>query len=115
MNTDLPTFSQTTLLPSIGPVGGEPLIAAKSQVAKAEREIRFQSLGIILERLWMFYEAMRSGKPIGNSDEMLAEVRGALMKARRPTPAHTAVFDAGGSQGRAVGVLELVRDIANSQ
>jgi hypothetical protein len=26
----------------------------------------------------MFYEAMRSGKPIGNSDEMLAEVRGAL-------------------------------------
>jgi hypothetical protein len=31
----------------------------------------------------MFYEAMRSGKPIGNSDEMLAEVREALTKAKK--------------------------------
>lgn len=44
-------------------------------------ETRFQPL--LLERLWMFYEAMRSGKPIGNSDEMLAEVREALTKAKK--------------------------------
>jgi len=33
----------------------------------------------------MFYEAMRSGKPIENSDEMLAEVRGALTKVKKAT------------------------------
>ncbi len=86
MNRDLPTFSQGTLLPSLGRVAGEPLAGAKPQVAKAEREVCFQNLGIVLERLWMFYEAMRSGKAIGNSDKMLAEMRGALTKAR-PLPA----------------------------
>jgi len=83
MNTDLPTLSEATLLPSFGAAGSEPLAESQAQVAKARRVNRFESLGIVLERLWMFYEGMRSGKPVANSEEMLAEVRGALRKAKR--------------------------------
>jgi hypothetical protein len=85
MSAGLPTFSPTAHLPSFGPVGRERLAEAEPRIAKAELETRFQNLALLLERLWMFYEAMRSGKPIENSDEMLAEVRGALTKVKKAT------------------------------
>jgi hypothetical protein len=82
MNTDLPPFSQTTLLPTIGPVGSERPAESKPRIAKAQLDVLFQTMGVLLERLWVFYQAMRNGRPIGNSDEMLAEMRGVFTKAK---------------------------------
>jgi hypothetical protein len=36
------------------------------------------NLAIVLERLWKFYEAMRSGKPLSDSGQMLAQIGTAL-------------------------------------
>ena len=44
---------------------------------------RMQNLGVVLERLWRFYEAMHSGKPLQNSDEV-PQMGTALRKAIRP-------------------------------
>jgi hypothetical protein len=45
---------------------------------------RMQSLGAALERLWRFYEAMHSGKPLKNSEEVLPQMGTALKNAIRP-------------------------------
>jgi glycosyltransferase involved in cell wall biosynthesis len=39
---------------------------------------RVQTLSLVLESLWFFYEAMRSGKPLACGDERLAQMRAAL-------------------------------------
>ena len=39
---------------------------------------RIQSLSLALESLWMFYEAMRSGKPLASGDERLTLIKAAL-------------------------------------
>ena len=38
----------------------------------------FGELGAVLERLWMFYEAMRFGKPVQDADAALAQLGDAL-------------------------------------
>jgi hypothetical protein len=35
----------------------------------------------VVERLFTFYEAMRTGKPVADGDEMLAQVRTALARS----------------------------------
>ncbi len=45
---------------------------------------RMQNLGVVLERLWRFYEAMQSGKPLRNSDEVLPEMATALKSVIKP-------------------------------
>jgi hypothetical protein len=37
----------------------------------------------VLESLWLFYEAMRSGKPLACGDERLAQMRAALKNPAR--------------------------------
>jgi hypothetical protein len=49
----------------------------------ARRESRIQTLSLVLESLWLFYEAMRSGKPLACGDERLAQIRAALKGSRR--------------------------------
>jgi hypothetical protein len=44
----------------------------------ARPESRIQTLSLVVESLWLFYEAMRSGKPLACGDEKLAQMRGAL-------------------------------------
>jgi hypothetical protein len=46
----------------------------------------FYGLGQVLERLWMFYEAMLRGTPVPNSDEVLSQIGVAL---RRVSARHT--------------------------
>ena len=44
---------------------------------------RFQSLTAVLERLWVFYEAMRNGKPVANADQVMAQISSALKTTRK--------------------------------
>jgi hypothetical protein len=49
------------------------------RVAHAARpDSRIQTFSMVLESLWLFYEAMRSGKPLACGDERLAQMRAAL-------------------------------------
>jgi hypothetical protein len=45
---------------------------------------RMQNLGVVLERLWRFYDAMHHGKPLQNSEEILPQMGTALRNAIRP-------------------------------
>jgi hypothetical protein len=40
----------------------------------------FFDLGQVLERLWIFYEAMLRGTPVANSDEVLSQIGVALRR-----------------------------------
>jgi hypothetical protein len=57
--------------------------AAKRVGAGARQESRIQSLSLVLESLWLFYEAMRSGKPLASGDEKLVQIRAALKNLPR--------------------------------
>jgi hypothetical protein len=57
---------------------GEAPSAAKRVANAAQPESRMEALGLVLESLWLFYEAMRSGKPLACGDERLAQMRAAL-------------------------------------
>ena len=54
---------------------------------------RIHRLTVVLERLWVLYEAMRSGRPVPHSTELLAEMSSALHQATKAgiVPAATAV------------------------
>ena len=39
---------------------------------------RMQTLSLVLESLWLFYEAMRAGKPLASGEERLTQMRAAL-------------------------------------
>jgi hypothetical protein len=60
-----------------------PASAFKRLVGEARLETRIQSLTLVLERLWLFYEAMRTGKPLAGGDELLAQMGSALKDATR--------------------------------
>ena len=60
------------------PSPGEAPSASKRVGAGARPESRIQTLSLVLESLWLFYEAMRSGKPLPCGDERLAQIRAAL-------------------------------------
>jgi hypothetical protein len=57
--------------------GGAPW-ASKCVGDTARPESRIQTFSLVLESVWLFYEAMRSGKPLACGDEKLAQMRGAL-------------------------------------
>jgi hypothetical protein len=57
---------------------GEAPSAPKRVGAGIHPESRIQTLSMVLESLWLFYEAMRSGKPLACGDEKLAQIRAAL-------------------------------------
>jgi hypothetical protein len=52
--------------------------ALKRVCAGARPESLIQTLSLVVESLWLFYEAMRSGKPLACGDERLAQIRAAL-------------------------------------
>jgi hypothetical protein len=57
---------------------GEAPWSSKCVSDRARPESRIQILSLVLESLWLFYEAMRSGKPLACGDERLAQMRAAL-------------------------------------
>ena len=58
--------------------------SVSKRVADAARpESRIQTLSLVLESLWLFYEAMRCGKPLACGDERLAQIRAALKNLPR--------------------------------
>ena len=57
---------------------GEAPSARKRVSDGARPESRIQTLSLVLESLWLFYEAMHSGKPLACGDERLAQIRAAL-------------------------------------
>jgi hypothetical protein len=40
----------------------------------------FYELGHVLERLWIFYEAMLHGSPVPNSDEVISQIEVTLRR-----------------------------------
>jgi hypothetical protein len=61
---------------------GEPS-SVKHLAREARPESRIQDLMIVLERLWIFYKAMREGKPLTDADQMLAQVGTILRDATK--------------------------------
>jgi hypothetical protein len=57
--------------------------AAKRVANAAQPGSRIQTLSLVLESLWLFYEAMRSGKPLACGDERLAQMRAAFKNPPR--------------------------------
>ena len=62
--------------------GGAPS-ASKRVGGGAQAESRIQTLSLVLESLWLFYDAMRSGKPLACGDERLAQMRAALSSPQK--------------------------------
>ncbi len=62
---------------------GEPPSAPMHLAEEVRLQSRIQSLAIVFERLWLFYEAMRSGMPLTNADQVLAQVGSALRSATK--------------------------------
>lgn len=70
MNVDTLRFGE--LSPGEAPSG------PKRVADGAQPESRIQTLSLVLESLWLFYEAMHSGRPLACGDERLAQIRAAL-------------------------------------
>jgi hypothetical protein len=62
---------------------GEAPSASKRVADGAPQESRIQTMSLVLESLWLFYEAMHSGKPLSCGDERLAQMRAALKNPPR--------------------------------
>lgn len=84
MSGQLARLSEVEILPSGRICEGEPPSAPTYLASEARPESRVQSLTIILERLWLFYEAMRQGKPLTDADQMLAQIGTILKDATKP-------------------------------
>jgi len=83
MSTNLRQLSE---LDTLTPIDFRPVATLPrptSDMSAARLHNRFQDLGIVIERLFAFHEAMRTGKPVANGDEMLAQVGGALARSTR--------------------------------
>jgi hypothetical protein len=61
---------------------GEPS-SVKHLAREARPESRIQDLMIVLERLWIFYKAMREGKPLTDADQRLAQIGTILRDATK--------------------------------
>ncbi len=68
----LPVYQMTTK-------GGQANVNRRAQQGEV-----FGELGAVLERLWMFYEAMRFGKPVQDADAALVLLRDALRQGVKP-------------------------------
>ena len=85
MSTDPGRLSQLDTLHSL-PIPSSGLVS-KRRAAAGRLGSRLQDLSIVVERLFTFYEAMRTGTPVAKGDEMLAQVRTALARSTRPKDA----------------------------
>jgi hypothetical protein len=47
---------------------------------RGQRSELFSDLGVVLERLWNFHQAMRSGLPVENAEESMAQMKTALTR-----------------------------------
>ena len=47
---------------------------------REQRSEVFTDLGVVLERLWKFHQAMRSGRPIESAEENMEQLRMALRR-----------------------------------
>jgi hypothetical protein len=65
---------------------GEAPSASKRVGAGARPESRIQTVSLLLESLWLFYEAMRSGRPLACGDERLAQIRAGVVRAKPASP-----------------------------
>ena len=81
MSTDPGRLSQLDTFHSL-PMPSSGLASRRGAAAGRVRN-RLQDLSIVVERLFTFYEAMRTGKPVTDGDEMLAQVRTALARSTR--------------------------------
>jgi hypothetical protein len=61
---------------------GEPS-SVKHLAREARPESRIPDFMMVLERLWIFYKAMREGKPLTDADQMLAQVGTILRDATK--------------------------------
>jgi hypothetical protein len=83
MAAELQRLADTETLQASSFYESAPASALKRLVSEARLETRIQSLTLVLERLWLFYEAMRTGKPLAGGDELLAQMASALKDATR--------------------------------
>jgi hypothetical protein len=84
MSGQLARLSEVEILRSGRICEGEPPSTPKHLAREARPESRIQSLTIVLERLWLFDEAMRQGKPLTNADQMLAQIGTIIKDATKP-------------------------------
>lgn len=84
MSSRLERLSEVETLQSGRNCEGEPPSAPKYLAREARPQSRVQSMTIVLERLWLFYEAMRQGKPLTEADQMLAQIGTILKDATKP-------------------------------
>jgi len=83
MAADLERFMNVDTL-GLGELSpGEAPSVSKRVADAAQPESRIQTLGLVLESFWLFYEAMRSGNPLACGDERLAHMRAALKNPPR--------------------------------
>jgi hypothetical protein len=47
---------------------------------REQRSEIFADLGVVLERLWKFHQAMRSGRPVENAEESMSGLKSALVR-----------------------------------
>lgn len=79
MSTDPGRLSQLDTFPSLAmPSSG---LAPRRRPVAGRLRGRLQDLAVVVERLFIFYEAMRTGKPVADGDELLAQVRAALTRS----------------------------------
>jgi hypothetical protein len=87
MSTNLHRLSEPNTVKPIAfcPVATLPGTTSSVPAARSHSRIpsRFQDLGIVIERLFAFYEAMKTGKPVANGDELLAQVGSVLARSTR--------------------------------
>jgi hypothetical protein len=56
---------------------------AKPRLGDRTLDPHLQNLAVVLERLWLFYEAMRHGKPVANGELFLTQIGTALSQSAR--------------------------------
>jgi hypothetical protein len=71
---------------------GEAPSAPKRVADGARPGSRIQTLSLVLESLWLFYEAMHFGKPLACGDERLAQIRAALKHSPRSSDCSREAF-----------------------
>ena len=81
MSTDPGSLSQLDTFHSLSIPSSE--FVPRSGASAERLRNRMQDLSIVVERLFTFYEAMRTGKPLADGDDMLAQVRTALARSTR--------------------------------
>ncbi len=81
MSTDPGRLSQLDTFHSL-PIPTSGFVPRRGALA-GRLAARLQDLSIVVERLFTFYEGMRTGRPIADGDDKLAQLQTALAKSTR--------------------------------